>query len=255
MNQAKILIWDCETSPLLVWTWGAYQANAVDVIEQSQLLCYAYKWAHEKTIHVIGQDDDPNYIPGKNNDEWLTKELHKLFDEADIIIAHNGDSFDQKVAQGRMMVHNLLPPSPYKQIDTKKVAKKYGRFATNKLDDLGEVFNLGRKTKHEGFDMWLKVMDGDASAWNKMKKYCKQDVNLENKLYLKLRPWIQSHPSVSVINDMPDTCPACASTQLRQGGFFTTKTGKYKRYQCLGCGKWCHGRLRVNNDNPPVYVS
>lgn len=243
-KEVNILVWDCETSPLKMWAWGAYEASALEVIEQSQILCFAYQWLGQKT-KVFGQDDMPGYKPGVNDDKELVNEIHRLFNKADIIIAHNGDSFDQKTAQARMMIHGLLPPEPYMQIDTKKVAKKYGRFSRNKLDDLGKMFGLGEKMHHEGWDMWKGVMEGDKKMWGMMKSYCKQDVDLEVKLYLYLRPWIQNHPSMSVIGDMPDVCPKCGGTNLRQGGFFATKTGKRKRYQCLECGGWCSGRVMV----------
>lgn len=245
---AKILIWDLESSPMISYNWTAYDSSAVEVIEESKILCFAYKWLGDKKTRVIGQDDFETFVPGKNDDFEVVQAIWNLFDEADIIIAHNGDSFDQKVATARFMAYGMKPPSPYVQIDTKKVAKKYGRFARNKLDDLCKQFGFGGKLEHEGWPLWKGCLMGDLKSWKKMKKYNKKDVDLEEKLYLHLRPWITNHPSLSVLNDMPDTCPTCNSSSMRQGGFFATKTGKKKRYQCLDCGRWCSGRLLIKND-------
>jgi len=59
------------------------------------------------------------------NDKYLIKELWDVFDQADIIIAHHGDGFDIKKSNARFVFHNLQPPSPYKSIDTLKIARKY----------------------------------------------------------------------------------------------------------------------------------
>lgn len=243
MEGVNVLVWDIETSPLITYTWGAYESNALEIIQDSQILCFAYKWLGQNKTYVLGQDDDTDYKPGVINDFELVQKIRELFDKADIVVAHNGNSFDQKIANTRMMYYGMTPPSSYQQIDTKRVAKKYGRFTRNKLDDLGRFFKIGEKMHHEGWDMWQGVLNGDKRMWKMMKDYCKQDVVLEEQLYLKLRPWMDAHPSISVIGDMPDSCPKCGSDNLRQGGFMATKTGKRKRYQCLDCGGWCSGRL------------
>jgi len=232
MNEVNILIWDIETSPMISYNWSAYQSDALEVIEEPQILCFAYKWYGTKNVRVLGQDDMPDYKPGVLNDFELVKVIHELFSKADIVVAHNGNAFDQKIAHSRMMVHGMNPPEPYQQIDTKLVAKRIGRFSKNKLDSLGEQLGLGRKMEHEGWGLWKKVLSGDKKAWATMKAYNKQDVLLEEKLYLRLRPWINNHPSLSVMSDMPEVCPKCGSSEMRQGGFFATKTGKRKRYQC-----------------------
>lgn len=242
-TNAKVLIYDIETTPVISYNWGIWDQNAIEVIEDWQILCFAYKWLGEKKTHVIGQDDFPGYKPGVNNDFMVVAKLQQLFDEADIIVAHNGDSFDQKKSQARMMAHGLNPPSPYKQIDTKKVAKRYAAFTSNKLDDLGKKFNLGQKLQTGGFTTWKGCMDGDPKAWAKMKKYNIQDVVLLEKIYLKLLPWIQTHPAMNVLLDRPEACPKCASGPLQARGLTTpTKTGRRRRYQCTKCGGWCQGR-------------
>lgn len=252
-REARILVWDIETSPMISYNWSAYQSDALEVIEEPQILCFAYKWLGDKKVKVLGQDDFKPFKPGILNDKLLVTEIHRLFNEADIIVAHNGDSFDQKTAQSRMMVWGLTPPSPYKQIDTKKVLKKYGRFSKNNLTNICNQFGLGVKTANEGWDMWKKVLQGNKKAWKQMKEYNKHDVELEEKLYLKLRPWIQNHPSVALIGDIPEACPKCSGEKFRRGGFTYTNTGRRKRYQCLSCGGWVSGRLI--GGNKPEYIN
>lgn len=251
----KILLWDCETAPLLSANWGIWESNAVWVIQDFYMLCFAYKWLGDKTVRVLGQNDFQGYKSGSEDDSKLIKELHKLFCEADIIVAHNGDSFDQKIANARFMIHRLGPPSPYRQIDTKKVAKRYARFTSNKLDDLGKSLNLGQKLSTGGADLWRACMAGDAKAWAKMKRYNKQDVVLLEQLYVELSPWIINTPNFNLYSDMPDKCPnvACGSPNLKSNGWKLTSTRKYRQYQCKDCGHYCSAP-KAEKTERPAYV-
>jgi len=248
----RILLYDIETSPLITYAWQIYEANAIKLIKDTQILCFAWKWLDQKKISVIGQDDLKPYVPGKNDDKQVVKALWKLFDEADVVIAHNGNQFDQKVVQSRMMVHGMNPPQPYKQIDTKLVAKRYARFTSNKLDDLGKSLSIGQKLETGGFATWEGCMAGENKSWAKMKKYNKQDVALLEEVYLKLRPWIDNHPS-SLLK--PDACPKCGLGPMHSCGWKQTKTRRYRRYQCQNCGGYSSDPKADKQLERPNYVN
>jgi len=184
--------------------------------------------------------DFKSYKPGSENDLLLATELWKLLDEADVVIAHNGDQFDIKKTNARFAFYNLPPPSPYKTIDTLKVARRYFNFTSNKLDDLGNYLGYGRKLVHTGFNLWKGCMTGDPKAWKKMIDYNKRDVVLLEKIYLHFRPWIQNHPNTAILSDKSG-CPNCSSTQIQKRGLGITKSGTYQRLQCMSCKAWSHG--------------
>lgn len=229
------MIYDIETSPNLAYVWGKYQQDVIKFDKETELLCLAWKWLGEKETHVAGRD--------KFTEDILSLQLRNLFDEADIVIAHNGDRFDQRVGQAKMLEFGLDPPSPYKSIDTYRVAKRYFRLNSNKLDDLGEKLNLGRKVQTGGFALWLGCMNNDPKAWAKMKRYNIQDVDLLEKVYLKLRPWIQNHPGLNVIDNRLEACPKCGHDKLESRGTYVTKTNTYRRYACKKCGGWSRSRV------------
>jgi hypothetical protein len=242
--KARVLLWDCETSPLIIYSWDIYDTNAIKVIKEGQILCFSWKWLGEKKVQVLGQDDFKGYKPGINNDKSVVEALWGLFDEADVVIAHNGNSYDQKYAQARMMVHDMKPPSPYQQIDTKLVAKRYGRFSSNKLDDLGRNLSLGQKLDTGGFSTWEGCMAGDDKAWAMMKKYNKQDVALLEQLYTHLRPWISNHPALNVIENRPESCKNCGGTKIHAGmKYRATNTNLYQYFSCMGCGANLKSRI------------
>lgn len=236
---AKILIYDIENMGLLGWTWGLYEQDIIHVEHQQHILCLAYKWLGERKVHTLSIWDFPLYKKDKHNDRELAKAFHEVISEADIVIGHNSDQFDNKMVNSMFMRHKLPPPAPYKTVDTKKVAKRYGRFTSNKLDDLGEDLGIGRKLKHEGFRLWLDCDAGDSRAHKKMLKYNVQDVRLTEKLYLELRPWITNHPKMGVLLDRPKSCDNCGSSRLHN---HTKKTlagqGWRMQYKCFDCGHY-----------------
>jgi len=63
MNKTKILFFDIEISPIISYNWRLWQSDAIDIVEDWQILCFAYKWADEKRVHVIGQDDFKSWKP------------------------------------------------------------------------------------------------------------------------------------------------------------------------------------------------
>lgn len=241
-RKSKILLFDIETSPNLGYCWGKWEQNIIDFKENWYILTFSYKWLGEKKTHVLSLPDFPTYKGNRENDVELVAELWKLFDEADVIIAHNGDSFDIKKANSRFVQHGMTPPTPYKTIDTKKVAKAYFRFDSNKLDDLGQYLGLGRKLDTGGFELWLGCMAGEKKSWDLMCKYNKQDVVLLERVYLALRPWMTNHPNANLTNETTCNCPICGSANVQKRGFAITRVSKRQRLQCLDCGGWSQGQ-------------
>lgn len=236
-KQPKILIYDIENTPTVVTTWGLWEQNAIETLEEWYLLSYAYKWIGEKTTHVVALPDFKGYSKNKKDDKKLCESLHKLFEEADIVIAHNGDEHDQKKSNARFIYNGLQPPSPYKSIDTKKIARKYFKFNSNSLNNLGTYLKLGNKIENSGIKLWRACMEGDLKAWKLMKRYNKQDVVLLEKVYNKLSPWIQNHVS-SIFYKSPIDCPSCGSSHMTKRTRKIVKNGWKQQYQCQQCGHY-----------------
>jgi hypothetical protein len=90
-------------------------------------------------------------------------------------------------------------------------------------------------------------MNGDTAAQNLMERYNRQDVNLLEKLYKVLLPWIPNHPNHALwMKPGKPVCPNCGSRKLQKRGIERTKTLKYQRYHCQSCGKWPRSRLSIS---------
>jgi len=240
----KILLYDIETSPNVGYTWEKYEQNVIQFTKEWELLTFAYKWFGEKKVNVVTRKDFRD-----STDKSVAKALHNVLSEADVVVAHNGNSFDNKKARAKFIEHGLGPTSPFLQIDTKLIARRYFKFNSNSLDDLGKLLKVGRKLKHQGFDLWVGCMRGDVQSFKEMARYNKQDVLLLERVYKKLLPWMSSHPNVGSLAGRPDSCPKCGG-KLHARGVFNTTTSTFQRYRCMDCGGWARGPSSIKTIKP-----
>lgn len=238
----KILILDIETAPNIAYVWRFFKENvgAKQVIENSYMLSYAAKWLGDPYIHY----EDVEHQSEKD----MMLKLNVLLNEADIVVAHNGDKFDLPHIQGRFLLHGIRPPSPYKSIDTVKVARQEFNFPSNSLEYLSNVLELpvkkGGHKKFPGFELWLGVLRNDPEAWAEMKEYNIDDIRALECLYLKFLPFMRFHPNVSIYDEHIDSpsCPKCGGHDIQFRGYAHTQVGRFHRFQCNSCGGW--GRTR-----------
>lgn len=238
----RILTIDIETSPQVGYFWGhIYETSIIKVLEHSQVISYSAKWLDGKQI-TKALPDYKGYRPGRTNmnDKKLLLDIHKLLEEADIVVGQNQIDFDIKVLNARFGKHNIPPPAPYKTVDTKREGRKYFRLPSHKLQNMSEYFGGEGKMEHEGFPLWERCMEGNMSAWKKMKAYNAKDVVETEKLYLKMRPFMKTHPNVGMYMEKP-CCTACGNENVQWRGYARNAGVLYRRYQCTGvngCGHW-----------------
>ena len=244
-NMPKILIFDIETAPLEVYVWHLFK-NVVQpsmVIKDRSMLSWSAKWLFDDTIW--GQRVTAAEAANRK-DESILAELWKMLNEADIVVAHNGNAFDIKISNARFAIAGLHPPMPFKSVDTLLYSRKVFNFPSHKLDCLNAYFGLDLKMEHEGMELWKKCVNGDPAALNKMLKYNKRDVSILEELYLKIRPWLKGHPNVGLYIDTDEQlCSNCGNEDLTWGGYYFTPAGKYKSFRCDKCG--AIGRSRTSD--------
>ncbi len=240
----KILLFDIETTPHRAWVWGKYEQDVVGFDQYSHLLSFSAKWYGTNKHITQGLPNYSLYKRDKTSDKELVKEIWKAFDMADVVIAHNGNAFDIKRCNARFSFYWMKPPSPYKQIDTKLVAKRYFSFPSNSLNDIADYLGIGRKKETTGFPLWLACMAGDLSAWNVMKEYNANDVILLEKVYNYMLPYIQNHPNYGMYMSA-EVCPNCGEHKLVKRGPALTLTGQYQQYQCKNCGKYSRSTQKL----------
>lgn len=232
---SRIILYDLETSRTGVEGYGSrWDFKVVKFIKQSELMCYSWKELGEKNVHFVSRYDFKTYRD-------FVESLRTLLHNADITIAHNGGSFDDKMANRFFVTEGILPPKPRKTVDTKREAKRWFRFESNSLDDLGQFLGLGRKQSIGYADLEDDFMSGSPSrkTVKLMKEYNDQDVKLLEAIYLRMLPFMSSHPNLGDIDGVDAVCPKCGSNSLHKRGFNRKRTGSSQRYQCQSCGGWC----------------
>lgn len=232
MAQPRILTLDIETSPALAYVWGLWDQNiSLDqLVTPSAPICVAAKFLGEPEVYFFSDWGD-----GHDN---MIRGIHALIMEADAVVGYNQDKFDIPKLRGEFLLLGLPPVPPITSIDLLKAVKKLG-FQSNKLAFIGPLLKVGGKIKHEGFSLWVKVLAGNASAQKKMERYCKGDVRMTERAYVKLKPYIANHPYLADIGS--NACGACGSHSLQKRGFRRTKSFSIQRLQCTNCGSWQDG--------------
>ncbi len=239
LKAAKILLVDIETSPMEVYVWSlkVYDKyiSPSNVIKDWAILSWAAKWLCDgKVMSAIVSPKDAI----KRQDSKLIKPLWELLNEADIVIAFNAWKFDLRKINTRFLVNDLPPPMPYQVIDPLREARKHFAFSSNKLDYINEQLELSRKMD-TSFSLWKRCVTGDGNALLEMEEYNRKDVVVLEDNYFTIRPWIKSHPNLSLfVETDEEACPTCNNPISEEdwGGYYTTPSNRFRAFRCSSCG-------------------
>lgn len=251
MTAPRIVTLDIETSPILAYCWGLFKQfiNPNQIVADWSILSFSYKWLDEKK--VTHHNTGGRGVRKVRDDTPLLKKLWMVLDRADIVVAQNGKKFDVKKINARFIQNEMLPPSPYKVVDTLLEARSIAAFTSNKLAWLSDILTDQPKDDHKefpGFTLWTECLQDNPKAWAAMQQYNDIDIRGTEEVYLKLRPYIIGHPSVAAYNDSEDIqCPKCGSKDVQRRGITVTQSGRYARMQCIGCGGWSRSRYTTNS--------
>ncbi len=236
MRKLNILFYDLETSALNGDSWTKNFRNGgslLNVRKHRELLSCAYSCGN--SIEFVRRGS------GKS-DFSITKKIVKLYNEADVVIAHNAKGFDNKVLRTRSIFHNIDPLARNTVIDTLEVARAGFLFSGNSLDDLANFFGIGRKLPTPGYSLWERCYEDDPKAWKLMEKYNKHDVYLLKKVYDRMRPYLESHPHWGKIlrpYSKEVSCQHCGSNQhMYARGYRATAMGIKRQWTCHSCRGW-----------------
>lgn len=244
----RILTYDIETSPITAYTWGLYDQNlGLNQIQYDWcVLAWAAKWYDDPAEKAMYMDNSK--AKDVRNDKALIQGLWNLLDQADIVIAQNGDKFDIKKFNARAIIHGLPPISPLKSIDTLKESRKVFGFTSHSLEYMSGVLNTKyKKLKHDhypGFELWRAVLQGDKRAWAEMKTYCIHDVLATEELYRKIQGWIKTQNLATYYDDLKLRCH-CGSTNLQTKEIRRLASGHFQGYKCRDCGKRLQGKTNL----------
>lgn len=224
-NQGKVLIYDIETSYNIGKFWRAgynLNINPGDIIHERAIICISYKWLGEEQVYNLTWD--------KNQcDKFLLEQFIPILDEADMIVAHNGDRYDLKFIKTRALKHNLKMLINYKQFDTLKVAKAKFMFNSNKLDYISKFLGAEGKIPTE-MKLWDDIILRKCpKALIQMLDYCDEDVRQLEVVYNALVSWENPKFHVGVLNGkIKQTSPITGSVNIKHIKKMITNSGTIK---------------------------
>lgn len=237
MSQPKCLIFDIETSPIIASVWGRRDVNIAlnQINKEWSVIACAAKWLNDPASKVMYED-----LRGSKDildDRKVLKFIWKLLDEADIVITQNGQSFDSPKLNARFILHGMTPPSPYKHLDTYRIARRVAAFTSNKLEYLTDKLCTKYKklshAKFPGMSLWNECLKDNKQAWKEMERYNKHDVLATEELYNKLHIWTPSA--------MPSIHHACPTRYAVAWGQRPFHGENYKRMFCKKCKEYFKG--------------
>ncbi len=247
------LIWDIETSPNVGLFWKAgYDLNidSENILTERKIICIGYKWAGEKQVYALKWS-------GEQDDKALLEEFLKVAEEADEMVAHNGDKFDMPWFRTRCIFHGLQAPQ-CKTIDTLQWARRKFYFNSNKLNYIAQFLGLGGKLKTE-FGLWRRVLNKDERALNDMIRYCKRDVVLLEQVYDALASQCKPKTHIGVLQGLERwSCPHCASVKVRRNRTTVTAAGTLQHQMRCGIKNrdkfGCHRTYIINDASYKAFL-
>ena len=244
----KRLFFDIETSPNIVYSWRIgwnLTITPENIIDERAIICISYKWENEDKIYTLTWD--------KNKcDKQMLIDFVKVANQADEMIAHNGDRFDIKWIRTRCIFHRVPMFPNYKTLDTLKKAKSGFNFNSNKLDYIAQYLGVGAKVKHSGFDMWKGVMANNKEALSEMVNYCEGDIVVLEDVYLTMQNYIKANTHAGVINNnLKYSCPSCSSENATLLKNNVTSMGTIKRQMECDC---CKHTYEISNSSYMLYL-
>lgn len=183
---------------------------------------------------------------GKDND-LIKAEKRLLVDvssrllDSDVWLTHYGTWYDNVFVNTRLLYHRLpvLPPN-FAHLDTWKIARNRLKLRNNRLITISEF--LGTKAEKDAIkpEQWLRALGGHRPSMDYIVEHCRKDVVVLTEVYERLKPLVLDHPNKGLI-DGRGGCGVCGATKLVKRGTHVTRTRKYQRFQCQGCGAWSKG--------------
>ncbi len=238
-----ICYWDIETSGILVSTWNLYPESISheNMLQDWFIICAAWEKTGSKKIQTVSLLDDPKRFKKDHTDDYFViKALREMLEDVDILIHHNGDRFDLKAFNSRLIYHKLPPLPKFLTIDTLKEVKKVAKFTSHRLDFLGKVL-CGQGKQQTPSGTWLRAMKGEVESIKIMLSYNKVDVVVLKKVYEAIKPYMKNPPHMGVMlqKDKNCSCKSCGSTHVKKNGIrITVAGGKKQELQCQDCGHY-----------------
>jgi hypothetical protein len=200
------------------------------VVEWPRTICLAWRFYGTKRVEFAAE-----WEPGGR--EAMLLAAWEAYDRADIVVGHNVAAFDTKHLNAEWRDMGLMPPSPFKTVDTLKEARKHFGDESKQLASLTQRLGIETKTDKYDVEVARAALAGHVPSQRKLANYNKGDVVASEALYDAFRGWMPNHPHVKSGNALDVvSCNQCASRSLSRNGIKLASQITYLLYRCDDCG-------------------
>ena len=228
-NINKILVYDIETSRGVFkafWTGKQYLGYKA-MVKEPAIISISWKWLGNDKIHYLTWDKD-------HSDKQMVKDFLVHYNNADMLIGYNNDSFDNRWVQARAMKYGFDFNTYIKSFDIYKQNKRLSRIVSYSMDYQAKFIDVAFKQSHEGKKMWDMIEDGTPAQQKeylkKMVDYNIGDIVSTEDIYLKNRKYYGHKTHFGVLNGEEKwTCPNCGSSQVELYKTTITPAGTVQR--------------------------
>ena len=220
--------------------WTGKRIHADDVKEWPRTICAAWKWYNQEDVEFAAEWRVGGYS------EFM-RAVWDVFDRADLIIGHNADRFDARHLMGGWAEMGLPAPSPYKVVDTLKIARGTFAYESNTLDALNKRLGIDSKTDRYDVKIARAAVSGDREAQAVLESYNRGDIIASEALFDRLRPYAKGIPHLGMWTDDEMACPSCGHTMTATGKTVHANVQKYEHLHCPNCGAHARGTTTLKN--------
>lgn len=212
-----------------------------DVVEWPRTICAAWKFYDEDEVHFAAEWEVGGYA-------GFMRRVWEAVDRADALVGHNAASFDGKHLEGGWAILGMPSPSPYRVIDTLRLARRSFAMESNTLDSLARRLGVDAKTDRYSPVVAKAAVAGDSDAQAQIEGYNRGDIIASEALFDRLRPYAKGLPHMGMWVDDEHACPNCGETMKLTGKTVHANVQAYEGMTCPSCG--AHGRSTTKLKNP-----
>lgn len=220
--------------------WTGKRIHADDVKEWPRTICAAWKWYDSSGVEFAAEWEVGGY-------DGFMRRVWDVFNDADLIIGHNADRFDARHLMGGWAEMGLPAPSPYKVIDTLKIARGTFAYESNTLDALNKRLGIDAKTDKYDARIARAAVNGDKEAQETLSAYNRGDIIASEALFDRLRPFARGIPHLGMWSDDELACLSCGSTMTATGKTVHANVQRYEHLHCPNCGAHARGTTTLKN--------
>lgn len=234
---------DIETSPALVWTYSFFKTyiGHSQIEEPSRITSAVIMNEKDKLPEKYEWD----FINGKGDDSKLLKELVKRINKSDLVIMQNGDRFDAKVIQERLLALKLPPIKNLITLDTLKLSRGSFHKPSHKLDARSHQYGFGGKIKQD-MDDCIAVAKGNKQRQKIRVMYNVKDTKDTRSIFWRELDYYNLPQKTlnllrSFIREKYIYCVKCAARRQRrfeiEKVYVKIKNGgvRKQKWQCTNC--------------------